>query len=40
MVGLLLMDGSVRVIKGSNKVQTSCAPGTMANGEVIGDDAS
>jgi hypothetical protein len=33
------MDGLIRVIGGSTDVQTWWAPGTMANGEVIGADA-
>jgi hypothetical protein len=40
VVSLLLRDGSVRVIKSSIKVQTWWGPGTMANGVVIGADAS
>jgi prepilin-type processing-associated H-X9-DG protein len=39
VVNLLLMDGSVRVIKSSINVQTWWALGTMANGEVISADA-
>jgi hypothetical protein len=40
VVSLLLMDGSVRVIKSSINVQTCWGPGTMATGEVSGADAS